>query len=85
MEKEIRPLWELLILSRDQEKPAALNCEECMLLMEYDADLLSAGASQEEIIHIVNQHLSICSTCRDKFDDWLDQYSRYNSSEATAS
>ena len=73
MGKVIRSLWQLLLLTHDARKPVQLTCEECFILLEYDADLLARGASLEEIRPTVEQHLSHCSTCRAKFEEWLKE------------
>ena len=76
MDKTIRPLWQLLLLSRDSTKPVHLTCEECFVLLEYDTDLLAAGATFDEITPFVYDHLSICSECRKKFDGMLEKFER---------
>ncbi|MBN2116187.1 MAG: hypothetical protein JW730_06440 [Anaerolineales bacterium] len=73
MTKVIRSLWQLLLLTYDTGKPVKLTCEECFILLGYDADLLAGGASLEEIRPAVKQHLALCSECRTKFDEWLEQ------------
>lgn len=72
MTQIIRSLWELLLLTHDTSKPVKITCEECFILLGYDADLLAGGASLEEIRPTVNHHLELCSTCRTKFDEWLE-------------
>jgi hypothetical protein len=69
----IRSLWELLLLTCDVSKPVKLTCEECFILLGYDADLLASGAALEKIRPAVNQHLALCSACRAKFDEWLEE------------
>lgn len=76
MTKEIRSLWELLLLTHDASKPVKLTCEECFILLGYDADLLASGSSLEEIRPAVARHLALCSTCRTKFDEWLEDLNR---------
>jgi hypothetical protein len=69
----IRSLWELLLLTCDVGKPVKLTCEECFILLGYDADLLASGAPLEEIRPAVNQHLGLCSACQAKFAEWLQE------------
>ena len=66
-----RPLWQLLLLTRDSKKSIHLTCEECFGLLEFDADLLTAGVSLDEIIPSVSHHLALCPECQTKFDAWL--------------
>jgi len=67
-----RPLWQLLLLTRDSKKPVHLTCEGCFALLEYDINLLAAGASFEEVQTIAHHHLSFCPECQPKFNAWLD-------------
>lgn len=71
MEKTGRSLWELLIITRDAIKPIQLTCEECFALLEYDADLLTAGVGFETIRNLIGRHLVSCQKCRLEFDAWL--------------
>ena len=75
----IRSLWELLLLTYDAGKSVKLTCQECFILLGYDADLLASGASLEEIRPAVNQHLALCPECRTKFDEWLKELERERS------
>ena len=76
MEKTDRPLWQLLLLTSDSKKSVHLSCRECITLLEYDAELLGDGADLDEIRPAVRYHLSLCSECRAKIDDWLEKMSR---------
>jgi hypothetical protein len=71
MDNVSRPLWRLLVLTSEPEKAIQLTCAECFALLEYDADLLAAGAALDEIRPAVIHHLSLCSACQAKFDGWL--------------
>jgi hypothetical protein len=73
MGKTSRPLWQLLLLTRDSNEDLRLTCEECFALLEYDADRLVAGANPAEIRPNVGRHLAICSSCRTQLDDWLEK------------
>ena len=72
MKKETRPLWKLLLLVNDSKKDVHLTCEECIALLEFDADCLEAGADLTKIRSIVNRHLALCSSCSIQLDDWLE-------------
>jgi hypothetical protein len=72
MKKETRPLWKLLLLVNDSKKDVHLTCEECIALLEFDADCLEAGADPTKIRLIVNRHLTLCSSCSIQLDDWLE-------------
>ena len=67
----MRSLWQLLLLTRNAEKPVQLSCEECFALLEYDAERLVSGAAIDEIRPAVSYHLSLCSKCQAKIDEWL--------------
>jgi hypothetical protein len=71
MDKTNRPLWQLLLLTRDSKKSAQLTCEECIALLEYDAELLINGADLDDVRPAVSYHLSLCSECQAKIDEWL--------------
>ncbi len=72
MDNVSRPLWRLLVLTSEPKKSVQLTCEECFALLEYDADLLAAGAALDEVRPAVIHHLSLCSACQAKFDSWLE-------------
>jgi hypothetical protein len=59
-----RPLWRLLALASESEKPVELTCAECLALLEYDAELLEAGAPVDQIRPSIMRHLSLCSACQ---------------------
>ena len=71
MDKINRPLWQLLLLTRDSKKSAQLTCEECIALLEYDAELLINGADLDDVRPAIIYHLSLCSECLAKIDEWL--------------
>ena len=59
-----RPLWRLLALTIETEEPVELTCAECLALLEYDTDLLEAGAPLNQIRPSIMRHLSLCSACQ---------------------
>jgi hypothetical protein len=71
MSKMSRPLWQLLLLTSTPKAPVQLTCEECLALLEYDAELLVGGVAIDEIRPAVSHHLSLCSECQAKIDEWL--------------
>ena len=71
MNQVSRPLWQLLVMTSELKKSVQLTCKECFALLEYDADLLEAGVPLAEIRSSVIHHVSLCSACQTKFDDWL--------------
>ena len=73
MDKVNRPLWQLLSLTWNSKKPISLTCEECFALLEYDADLLVAGADPAEIRPSVSHHLAFCLSCQTQIDGWLEK------------
>jgi hypothetical protein len=68
-----RPLWQLLLLTQDVKESAPLTCEECFTLLEYDIDLLLDGADLDKIRPAVYAHLSLCSECQLKLDEWMEK------------
>lgn len=73
------PLWQLLLLTQNPESDVHLNCEECFVLLEYDAELLAAGVAPEDIRQAVSCHLAICSACKMEFNDWQEKLRRRQS------
>ncbi len=45
-------------------------------LLEYDADLLTAGVSPAAIRPMASRHLSLCPKCQMKFAGWLEALER---------
>jgi len=72
MDKGIHPLWKLLLLVNDSKKDVHLTCEECIAVLEYDADRLAAGADPAEIRPSINRHLALCSSFSSQLEDWLE-------------
>ena len=66
-----RPLWQLLIETRQIKDNMRLTCDECFMLLEYDADLLVAGSSFDELQPGIRNHLLLCSECQVELADRL--------------
>ncbi len=66
-------LWELLSLARNPKTPIQITCAECFSLLVYDADLLAAGVSVDELHSSIRHHLSLCSGCESEFGQWLER------------
>jgi len=75
-------LWQLLLLTSDSKVAVNLTCEQCFALLEYDTDLLVAGADHADIRPSVSHHLALCSSCQRQIDDWIDKLERDNRSFA---
>ena len=73
MNKILRPLWQLLLLIGQSEEPIQLTCEECFVLLNYDADLLASGIAPDEIYSSVHHHISFCTACQTEFKHWLNK------------
>ncbi len=71
-------LLQLLLLTSDPKVAVILTCEQCFALLEYDADLLVAGADPAELRPSVSHHLALCSSCQSQIDDWIDKLERDN-------
>jgi hypothetical protein len=71
MGKPNRPLWLLLLETRDSKKNVQLTCEECFTLLTYDAELLGKGAVLDDFRPAIRHHLSLCSGCQTKIEKWL--------------
>jgi hypothetical protein len=80
MSETSRSLWQLLLLTRDAGMPVQLTCEECLTLLEYDAELLASGAALDEILPVTSHHLSLCSKCKAKINGWLKGLDEDNAS-----
>ncbi len=59
-----RSLWQLLIQAPNLKDDIHLTCNECFTLLEYDADLLVAGAHFDELQPAIRNHLALCSECQ---------------------
>ena len=59
-----RSLWQLLIETRNIKDNMQLTCDECYMLLEYDADLLVAGAHFDELKTAIRNHVALCSECQ---------------------
>lgn len=59
------------MLIRDINAPVNRTCEGCIVLLEYDADLLANSAPLDEIHPAASYHLSLCSKCSSGIDEWL--------------
>ena len=81
MQQSSLQLWELLLLARNSKIPVQITCAECFTLIEYDADLLVAGVSIDEIRSSIRHHLSLCSGCESEFDQWLEKLEGAENSE----
>jgi hypothetical protein len=66
------PLWELLNLIHDHNHSIHLALEECIELLEFDAEILASATELEEIQPILEYHLSLCSENREKLKKLLD-------------
>jgi hypothetical protein len=72
--KSYRPLWQLLILISNQEKYIPLTCDECFILLEYDADQLAAGGDMDRLRSAAMNHLGLCSKkCHAEINNRLDR------------
>ena len=62
--KEVDGLMRLIGLTKDEE----INCEQCLSLIAEFAEHKLAGKSVTEGLDAVDQHLSICSECREEYE-----------------
>lgn len=68
-----RSLWQLLIQTRNLKDDMHLTCDECFMLLEYDSDLLVAGAHFDELQPAIRNHLALCSECQLELADRLEK------------
>ena len=61
---EIEKLMRLVGLTKDDE----LNCEQCLALLAEFAELQLDGKSLREGLRAVEQHLDVCSECREEYE-----------------
>ena len=62
--KAIEDLLQLVGLTNDNE----INCEQCLTLVAEFAEYQLAGKSVPEGLKMVEQHLSVCSECREEYE-----------------
>ncbi len=69
------PLWRLLVLSHDHTTPLHLSLDECIELLDFDADLIANAtvADLDEINAILKGHLALCQDHRAELQAWLEQ------------
>ncbi|MFC1879136.1 hypothetical protein ACFLZW_04425 [Chloroflexota bacterium] len=70
---ETIPLWRVLLLTHDHKKSFQPTFEECIELLEYDAELLADGAELTKIKPMINYHLALCSPFKEKLVDWSEK------------
>ena len=61
---EIERLMKMLRLTSDEE----LNCEQCLCRVAEFAEQKLSGKSANEGYKLVEQHLAVCSECREEFE-----------------
>ena len=66
MQEDSRSLWQLLLAVTESDGNCQINCTECLALLEYDADMLTAGAEVDALEKSIRQHLSLCEACQKK-------------------
>ena len=62
--KELEGLLRLVGLTNDKE----INCEQCLALVAEFAEHELAGKSVPAGLKMVEQHLSVCSECREEYE-----------------
>lgn len=62
--EEIDGLLRLVGLTEDAE----INCEQCLALVAEFAEQQLAGKSVHEGLNSVEQHLEVCSECREEYE-----------------
>ena len=66
MENDKRSLWQLMLAVEESGGDCQINCAECLALLEYDAEMLTAGAEVDALEKSIRQHLSLCEACQKK-------------------
>lgn len=61
---ELEDLLRLVGLTNDKE----INCEQCLAMVAEFAEHELAGKSVPESLKMVEQHLSVCSECREEYE-----------------
>jgi hypothetical protein len=62
--REIDGLLRMVGLTEDSE----LNCEQCLALVAEFAEQQLAGKTIHECLEAVQQHLSLCTECREEYE-----------------
>ena len=69
----MRPLWQILISFRENNKAVSLTCEECFQYIEHLADEALAGADQVTLQKAIKNHLTNCPDCYEHHLQRLEQ------------
>ena len=80
MLKEItKPLWRLLLIISKKERDFELNCDECLVVLEYLAEMAeSMQDDNEKYMALIKRHLAHCPDCRDYYLLQLAQLEAYH-------
>jgi hypothetical protein len=69
-----RPLWRLLILETQDGGTLDLSCEECLSVLDYYIDCITAGGDLRRLQMAIASHLSHCFDCRQELEKRLEQW-----------
>jgi hypothetical protein len=64
-------LWQVLARAAEDDTKA-LSCEECFILMDYFADLLTSGQAPREVFPLADRYLQRCPDCQQEYRQALD-------------
>lgn len=71
-----RPLWRLLMLETQEGERLDLSCEECLSILDYYIDYITAGGDLRRLQMAIARHLSHCFDCRQELEKRLKQWER---------
>jgi hypothetical protein len=74
-------LWQVLLhATADHDEP--LSCEECFVLMDYLADLLSTGHPADLVLAMGEKYLKRCPECRQEHRRAMSEFLLIRDDEA---
>ena len=69
--KQLNALLEMLVLTKDEES----TCGDCLKQMAEFAESTLAGKSIPDGLKSIDEHLKLCSECREEFEALRDSLS----------
>lgn len=69
-----RPIWQLL--TSQAGEAGKLSCEECIQVLDYYVDQVTAPEDTPELRSSIARHLSHCSQCRLELEKRLNEWER---------
>ena len=72
------PLWKLLLITHNKpDKPFHPTVNDCIELIEFDAQLLANGDRLDDIRSDLDYHLKLCAPYKEQLEDLLGKLVEY--------